>query len=321
MKKRNLACLAFAVPFLTMTACTAGTASLAISPNWFLNTGDDYISNANETLEYSVSFEPSSTNTTLTYGEGTYKTVLSAETITLADGSTEMCYRFHTELSIPVTYTLGEETKSFDDAVRSDVWFRDAKHSLQPVKSEKYVLSHTPMQSSAPSSVDSLYTTYEYTYTVEYNADLTNADTTATYTQPETDPITQAIELSGSGTYLDNEQILFALRGVNMSSTSSFRSINPAKKAVETVGMTETPSSAAEKLTFEMNGETAEREITTYTFSLGYGGTNPGATQKYTYAGVTDANNNIYRCALLRMEVPVLNSMGTLRYTLVKATF
>ena len=135
-------------------------------------------------------------NTTLTYGEGTYKTVLSAETITLADGSTEMCYRFHTELSIPVTYTLGEETKSFDDAVRSDVWFRDAKHSLQPVKSEKYVLSHTPMQSSAPSSVDSLYTTYEYTYTVTYNADLTNADTTATYTQPETDPITQAIELS-----------------------------------------------------------------------------------------------------------------------------
>ena len=67
--------------------------------------------------------------------------------------------------------------------------------------------------------------------------------------------------------------------------------------------------------------ETAEREITTYTFSLGYGGTNPGASQKYTSAGVTDANNNIYRCALLRMEVPVLNSMGTLRYTLVKATF
>ena len=322
MKKRNLACLALAAPLLSLAACAGGTANLALSANWFLHTGDDPISSANETLEYAVTFEASDENTVLTYGDGTYKSVLSAETVKLADGTTEMCYHVHTELAIPVTYTLNGEQASFDDKVTSDVWFRDVSHSLQPVRSEKYVLSHTPMQNASPDKLDALYETYEYTLAVEYDAACANAKMTLDYAQPsDTEASISEVELSGSGTYLDNEQILFALRGVSMSSASAFRSINPAKRAVETVSMAEAPSSATEKLTFDMNGESKERELTTYTFSLGYGGNNPGMSQTYTYAGVTDANNNLYRSALLRMEVPVLNSMGTLRYTLVKATF
>lgn len=321
MKKRNLACLALAAPLFALTACTGGTPSLAFSANWFLRTGDTPISSADESLTYSVSFAPSEANTFLSYGEGSYTTRLTAELTQLADGSTETCYHLHTELNMPVTFTVnGESSDTFEDRVTSDVWFRSVDRSLQPVRSEKTVLSHTPA-SETPSSLDSSYITYEYTYTTTYDAACANAQIEVVYTQPETEPRSTALELTGSGTYLDNEEILFALRGVSMSSTATFRSVNPAKRAVETVTMTETPASSTERFTFDLNGESAEREITVYTFSIGYSGTNPGEPQRLTYAGVTDANNNIYRSALLRMEVPVLYSLGTLTYTLTSAQF
>lgn len=321
MKKRNLACLALAAPFLALTACSSGMSSLALSANWYAQVDSTIQANTNETLEYSVSFEAAAENSFLSYGEGTYTMQLTTETTGLADGSSELCYHLHTELSIPVTFTVNEETESFADSVISDVYFRSVDRSLQPVRSEKYVLTHSPV-SESPSSLESAYGAYEYTYTTVYDASCANADITVEYTQPENiETITDSVELTGSGTYLDNEEIIFAMRGVNMSSTSAFRSINPVKRAVETVTMSEAPASASERLTFALNGESAEREITTYTFSLGYSGSNSGQPQTYTYAGVTSANDNLYRSVLLRMEVPVLYSLGTLRYTLVSAVF
>lgn len=321
MKKRNLACLALAAPFLALTACSSGMSSLALSANWYAQVDSTIQANTNETLEYSVSFEAAAENTFLSYGDGTYTMYLTTETTGLADGSSELCYHLHAELSIPVTFTVNEETESFTDSVISDVYFRSVDRSLQPVRSEKYVLTHSPV-SESPSSLEGAYSAYEYTYTTVYDASCANADITVEYTQPENiETITDSVELTGSGTYLDNEEIIFAMRGVNMSSTSAFRSINPVKRAVETVTMSEAPASASERLTFALNGESAEREITTYTFSLGYSGSNPGQPQTYTYAGVTSANDNLYRSVLLRMEVPVLYSLGTLRYTLVSAVF
>ncbi len=321
MKKRNLACLALAAPFLALTACSSGMSSLALSANWYAQVDSTIQPDTNETLSYAVSFEAAAENTFLSYGDGTYTMYLTTETTGLADGSSELCYHLHAELSIPVTFTVNEETESFTDSVISDVYFRSVDRSLQPVRSEKYVLTHSPV-SESPSSLESAYGAYEYTYTTVYDASCANADITVEYTQPENiETITDSVELTGSGTYLDNEEIIFAMRGVSMSSTSAFRSINPVKRAVETVTMSEAPASASERLTFALNGESAEREITTYTFSLGYSGSNPGQPQTYTYAGVTSANDNLYRSALLRMEVPVLYSLGTLRYTLVSAVF
>ena len=321
MKKRNLACLALAAPFLALTACSSGMSSLALSANWYAQVDSTIQANTNETLEYSVSFEAAAENSFLSYGEGTYTMRLTTETTGLADGSSELCYHLYAELSVPVAFTVNGETESFTDSVISDVYFRSVDRSLQPVRSEKYVLTHSPV-SESPSSLENAYSAYEYTYTTVYDASCANADITVEYTQPENiETITDSVELTGSGTYLDNEEIIFAMRGVSMSSTSAFRSINPVKRAVETVTMSEAPASASERLTFALNGESAELEITTYTFSLGYSGSNPGQPQTYTYAGVTSANDNLYRSALLRMEVPVLYSLGTLRYTLVSAVF
>lgn len=320
MKKRNIACLALAAPLFALTACTGGTSSLALSANWFLNTGNTPISSANETLEYAVTFTAAEGNDFLSYGEGSYTTRLTAETIKLADETLETGYHLHTELRIPVTYTVNGETESFEDTVTSDAYFRDVQYSLQPVRSVKTVLSHSPF-SETPSTLEDAYRAYEYTYTTEYDAACANAQIKIVYTQPSEQTISESVELTGSGTYLDNEQIIFAMRGVSMSSAAVFRSVNPVRRTVENVAMAEAPAASTEKMTFTMNGESAERELTMYTFSLEYSSTNPGQPQSYTYAGVTDANNNTYRCALLRMETPVLYSLGTLRYTLTNAQF
>ena len=321
MKKRKIACLALAAPMLALAACTSATPALALSSNWFLNTGDARMSDAGETLVYSVAFEAEEGNDFLTYGEGTYTSVLTAEPTELADGATELCYHLHTELTIPVTYTVGGEEATFNDSVLSDVWFRDVTYSLRPVRSEKQVVTHSPFSGETPSSLEGAYREYAYTYTAEYNTGCTSADVKVAYTKPEETEQTRTVSLDGGGTYLDNEQILFALRGIDMSSSVTFRSINPAKYAQEDLSMTEAPASSTEKLTFSMNGESAERELTVYTFSLGYSGNNPGMAQQLTYAGLVSATANTYRCALLRMEVPVLFSLGTLTYTLTEATF
>lgn len=321
MKKRNLACLALAAPLFAATACAAATPGLALSANWFLRTGDTPTSSANETLEYTVTFRAEESNTFLSYGEGSYKTVLTAENTTLADGSSEMCYHLTSTLTVPVTYTVNGESATFDDSVVSDVWFRDVSHSLQPVKSVKKAVTHTPL-TTEPASLESAYGAYDYTYTVTYNVGCTSADIEVVYAESETAPKKVTVDLSkAGGSYLDNEEILFALRGLSMTSSASFSTVNPVKFATATVSMTESPASASEKLTFSVNGEQAERELTTYTFSIGYSGNNPGQTQKLTYAGTVDANNNLYRNALLRMEVPVMNSLGTFTYTLTSAVF
>ncbi len=321
MKKRHLACLALAAPVFALSACTTGTAGLALSANWFLRTGDTPTSSANETLEYTVSFRAEASNTFLTYEEGSYQTVLTAENTALADGSSEMCYHLTSTLSIPVVYTVNGESARFEDSVVSDVWFRDVSHSLQPVRSVKKVVTHTPV-TTEPTSLDSAYSAYEYTYTVTYDAGCTTASIETVYTQPEAQPHSETVSIASSGgTFFDNEQILFALRGVSFSSGFSFQTINPVKYATATVSTAETPASAEETLPFSIDGTEGDHTLTTYTFSIGYGGTNPGQPQTLTYAGVTDANNNLYRSALLRMEAPVMNSLGTLVYELKSATF
>lgn len=319
MKKTSFACLALAVPFLALTACTAVN-NLALSANWYSRTNSTINANTREELRYLVLFESSDGNNFLSYGEGSYTTVLSAENTVLAGGENETCYHLTSTLNIPVTYTVNGETETFKDVVTSEVWFRDIRYSLAPVKSIKTVLSHSPV-TVTPETTEDAYETYDYTYTTTYNSDCTGA-TVQIDNRINDKSDTYEIALSGSGTYFDNEQILFALRAVNPSSGITFRSVNPVTRQQATVALTDAATSASTTLNFSLNGaETAEHEIPAYTFSLSYSGGNGGLSQSYTYAALSDSNNNTYRNVLLRMDVPILHSLGTLRYTLSSAQF
>ena len=336
MKKIRLAGLMLLAPLTLLCACSGGV-PLSFAANWNRNTADSSVSNTREELVYEVTFTPSETpvgTLTAEYDEGTYTTLLENKNLTLSDGSSQEGYVYTTKLTISGRFRLGSEvSETFTDTVTSTVSFLSASQRLKPVKSEKEVVSTSPV-SSSPSSLENAFTTYHFTYDVSYDAGLTTA--TAVYTdlteyeteEGETvrrDPETREYDIAGDTTYLDNEQILFALRGLNLSSAAAtFRTINQVMGIVAEVSTSANSSAASsvkENVDFTMNGEAVKQEIDAVEVPLTYLTTPSGQSQTLVYAATTDANSNTYRNVLLRMEVPVLQSLGTLVYTLKEAAF
>ena len=84
-----------------------------------------------------------------------------------------------------------------------------------------------------------------------------------------------------------------------------------------------TQSSAAVKtaVDFTMDGTAVKQELDAVEVPLVYRSSPSGQAQTLVYAATTDPNNNTYRNVLLKMEVPVVQSLGTLVYTLKEAAF
>lgn len=325
MKKRNFACLALALPVLAFAGCAAATPRLALSANWYASTDiTTAITGTSEKLEYEVTFESSGTDAySVSYDAGTYTTTLE-DVNRVVWGESIFCYHLTTELRITGRFTVNGETgEDFTDVVTSDVWFMSVRDELQPIDSVKTVLSHSPYSTGAPSSVEDACVVYEYTYKTVYNADCTQATITMEYAQPEElGTVEKTVEVSGDGSFLDNETILFAMRGVSTSSAASFRTINPVTQQQSGIAMSAAPTVTERTPKFSINGaEEAEHKMNIYTFSLSYSGNNSGQAQEFAYAAKTDGNTNTYRNVLLEMRVPVLGSLGTLTYSLKNATF
>ncbi len=335
MKKIRLAGLILLAPLTLLCACSGGT-PLSFSANWYRNTAlGDSIGQTHETLTYSVTFTPSETSEeglTVEYDAGTYTTELINDNVTLADGSTKEGYIYTTELSISGRYRLGGEVKEFSDFVTSKVTFLPVGYGLQPVKSEKEVSSTSP-QNAAAETLDGAVGEFHYTYDVTYDASLSTA--TAVYTDlvereqedgssalPE--PETREFDIAGDTTYLDNEQILFALRGLTLTNAVAFRTLNTVTGMVTEVtnsSQASAPGSVKESVDFIKDGEAVKQEIDAVELSLSYRTAHSGQPQKLVYAATTSTGDNTYRNVLLRMEVPVLQSLGTLVYRLTEADF
>ena len=337
MKKIRMAGLILLAPLTLLCACSGGV-PLSFSANWYRNTAlGGSVGDTLEELTYEVTFTPAEDTSggfSVEYGTGSYTTKLINNNLTLSDGSTKEGYIYTTELTISGRYLLaGKASETFTDSVKSTVYFLPVSYGLQPVKSEKEVVSTSP-ETSSPASLEDAFRTYHYTYDVSYDAGLTTA--TAVYTdlteykteEGETvrrDPETREYDITGDTTYLDNEQILFALRGLNLSSAAAtFRTINQVMGIVAEVSTSANSSAASsvkENVDFTMNGEAVKQEIDAVEVPLTYLTTPSGQSQTLVYAATTDANSNTYRNVLLRMEVPVSNSLGTLVYRLTDATF
>lgn len=321
MKKR-LAALALIAPIACLCACS-GASALSLGANWYRQTDTTTgISGTSENLEYSVTFTSAGNDAFyVTYDEGTYETALTSETVTLSDGTSEMGYRYYTEYAISGRYTVNGETgETFYDSITSEVIFRNVAEGLQPIRSLKTVKSTSPV-SISPKTLEEAYRVYEYTYEVTYDNPISEAQIVYTRTLPSEKVTEKTVAIKTKGSYLDNEQILFALRGLDMSASASFVSINPLDMQTSTVAIT-SPTATSETLTLNLNGETSLHTIDAYSVSLAYsGGTFTGQPQTLVYAKKQDVNDNTYRNVLIRMSVPVLQSLGTLNYTLIKAEF
>ena len=327
MKKIRLAGLLLLAPLTLLSACSGGT-PLSFTANWYRNTAlGGSVNDTLEELTYEVSFTPAENDSSFSveYDTGTYTTRLINANIALSDGSTKEGYIYTTELTISGRYRLGSEvSEDFSNRVSSSVSFLPVTDGLKPVKSEKEVLSTSPIV-SLPETLEGAIETYHYTYDVSYDAALTTATAVYTDLNAETPaPETREYAIGGTTTYLDNEQILFALRGLSLSSVATFRTVNSVMGIVTEVSTgtsTTGPTSLKESVDFTMDGTAVKTEIDAVQVPIIYQSTPSGQPQDLVYAATTDTNNNTYRNVLLRMEVPVLQSLGTLVYRLKEAAF
>ena len=320
MKKKKFAFLSLLMPLTLLCAC-GGTPAIELRANW-TKTGEEDITNFTEILTYGVTFESTPQNgVTLEYTPGTYVTSLR----TVSDSTlSETVYEYRTELNISGSYQVNDESESFTDSIVATVRFRSLTNSLQPLSSEKHVICTAP--TGRNSSLKEAFVKYDYVYSVTYDNPLNKAHVTYRQSLPKSltdEEIERTRNVSVKKTnFFDNEQLIVALRAMNLSSTLSFYTINPLDSQLATVKTVAAPETTLETLTFDLDGANAEYKIGAKKFQFTYSSSYPGQAQTLTFAATTESKtDNKFRNMLLRMDVPVLSDLGTLHYSLVKAGF
>lgn len=318
MKKIAFAALLLAAP-LALTACGGSAAPLVIEPNWYNNTKlGDNIQGTYEKLVYTVGTDGerpvSRDGYSVFYTDGVYTTELSAKQISFGDTDRQWAYSLTADLSVTVRFSYGNTQKEYTEESHSSVQFLPVEQRLRPVSSFREVHCHTP---TAYPTEQSLCEEYHYSYSIAYNADTTQADIIYKDLLATTEQ-TDHYELEGDTTYLDNEEIAFALRGVY--SFTTFRTFNTSMGRVMEVGSRESKSNETKPISYMRNGVLSEKNIDTYQYQIGYG-SGVGIAATLMYASKTSDIANEHRNVLLSMKLPILNSFGYLSYTLSEATF
>lgn len=302
-----------------LSSCSGGS-STSFSSNWCANTAiNTVVEGTSETLTYDVALDLDSAANdaySVHYSNGVYTTALSTE---LKNG--ELLYRYHTELNISVQYLFdGQYSEIKADKVITTVYFKSTQVGLQPVSSSKEVESRSPAVLT-PTSLETCYTDYHFTLETEYLDNCTKGTCVYTDLTKETPAETSSeFSIGDDYSYIDNEQLLFAVRCMSLSSSQQVQSYSASVNGIQTVRIS--PSSAeSEEFEFAINGETSKRAIEYYPASIVISASNPGATQKVWIAKTTSATNNVYRNVMLRLETPISYNLGTLVYTLKSANF
>lgn len=277
-----------------------------------------------EIVVYDVSFESGENSSySVNYpGGGTYTTRLSAK-----DGK----YLYETRLDIGVQYTCaGETSEIFNDFVQSSVTFESTQNGLRPVRSEKTSAAHVPVTAS-PSTLQGENACYSAYYTrittdysvnkctTEYFADASFETAHDTYKTQE-----RSFEPDDKFSLIDNEELLFAVRGIEGTSTNTVYVYNTSAGKLQKVQISQ---SSKESTDFDFAIAGRESEGTTHKgvsyvpFTVAISDTNPGSSQKLWVAATTDTDNNEYRNVILKMEAPLSFNLGTLIYKLKSADF
>ena len=198
--------------------------------------------------------------------------------------------------------------------------FYDVYNALKPISSEKTLVSHTPTSSGSKSELSACYQAFEYSVSTIYDAD--GKGGVAAVAQKGQASVENRFEIDEKKySYLDNEVLLFAARGLNSVVTSAkLISYSPFAKAVQTVGFNFAAEESA-SFTFLKNGEERTQTITYRPMTMVLNEKNPGASQTAWIAKTTDSQNNLHRNVILKLQTPLSYSLGTLVYTLASATY
>ncbi len=301
---------------LPLAACTSSSKKVAFGEYW--RTDVNSPQTIDETLTYAVTFEKSNSawtsGYTLDYGTGSYIARLTTK-------AEESEYVYTTELSIPVTYTYGDESVTYTDSVITKVRFASA--GLIPISSEKQVVSHSPVNGT-PTSLKGCYSAYELEVLTTYQSNgkassvVTGFSDKGESNERKLDRANDFDYAREDYSYLDNEQLLLALRAFPDSSTSeTVETYNPFVDTIQKVKVTLDQKTSQSFPNLKRNGQPlADSNLSFRTVTIGLDESNPGATQTLKIATVTNPTNNVNRNVILSMTTPLSYGLGSLVYSL-----
>lgn len=320
MKAKRLAPLALLLPLMLLAAC-GGNTDLDLQANWYSDPVHANIQSDKEELSYEVTYTPPASKDPLAsfeYETGTYKTTLQERSslASYAAWAKGTGYTYHAELKIAGSYTYGGKTESFEDTVTSDVVFMNVDNLLRPVRSDKRYNVTTYYAGAVVN--------YNYAYTATYNEKLSETeiavrDLRENVSEENSLNASKKIKLKGSGTFLDNEEIFLALRGLDLTVSSTFRTVNPVTRERMNVA---TSSSKETKYvgSFTVDGApTGEIDVKAVSFSIGYTASKSGMAQSLVYA--LPSSDHDFRNVLLEMTTVAPDGAGSFTYKLKEMNF
>jgi len=309
---------------IAISGCSAS--STTFSANWYKNTSiTTAISGTSEKLTYEISYTAGTNEEYgLNYSDGTYETNLINTTYSYEDGSTpENVYLLTTSLKTNVSYAIGDESATYTDTVTSKVYFKTVDNALQPIYSYKEFSCHSPLGATPVSFNDSVIY-YHYSFETVYDKTLS----TATLTYKKLDGDESALKdsekeysVSTNYTYLDNEELLFAVRGMTISEDSSttISTLNASRSLTQNVSITNNGSEAG-TYKFDMGEGETDYSITANKITIIISSLQSGGEQTAYYAAAS-TDNNEYRGVMLSLDTTLPYALGTLSYNLTKAEF
>ena len=351
-----------ALTLVLLTGCSQAVYA-TVSPAWQTNTeyDEDFAETLTYSLSYTSSYEANDTGWRVSIDQdNSYYTVTvtAEESYAAADGTRHWnVYHLHSELVIAATYSyfysdgtqreivsFGGDSGTEPDRIVTDVWFHslaapssnESQHSLEPIYSERTVLSHTPTSMTSDN-----VSWFSYTSAISYDAAGENATLTFTDNWGELSEedrtfsdyvykysiTSEPSELSGlrnSYSAFDNEQLIFIARGLSYSASSSESIVVLSETAGAQTVAVACQDRADTSCSFLLSSTNASTGTTTVTrlsgtdiyaaqvsFSLTNAGYASGAARTVYYA-----QESGYYNAPLRMEIPFTYSAGTITYTL-----
>ena len=317
--KKIISALALGLCFTTLCSCTNVDQKIPFYGYWHTNSIAAG-ANIHETLEYDVTGKLASNLSNLvgyelSYDNGVYTTELISES---RDGKS--IYVYKTSLTLSVTYTLNGESKTFEDSVQTEATFLSESYGLKPLSSQKTVVSASPTMGNEQTKLDDCYVPYHYTVKTTYNQDGSAGTCEVNYApdKEDADTSTHDFDIDDKYSYLDNEQLLFALRGVPDSKTSTkIYTYSPYVNAVQTMKVS-FATAESDEFTFFKNGS-EEKEKYTISYrpaTIVLDQKFSGESQTVHYAALTDPSNNPHRNVMLYYNAPLAYALGSLEYKL-----
>lgn len=236
----------------------------------------------------------------------------------------EKLYYLETSLEIQGKYKAIALSYDVDDKINTKVFFKGLGDNLQPLRSERSVICVSPTANDV--SYDFLHLNYSYVTTYTSN----KATTEFTYNDAETEKAFKSHDKKYTksytkSSYVDNEEILFYLRALDVNSKTfsfNFNTLDAVSQSITPMVCKLNEDSPHEKLTasFSENGQQRDdKEIITDHFQLSINSDFAGSPIYLWYANDSNVNNYYHR--LFKMQSSLPYHMGNLVYTLTSVNY